>query len=387
VVEHRTVSVAQARALRLVRLGLAPEAPGAPRLTTAADVVAHHLAMQAQDFAAMRWAIASRLAHHGATLDDVLAAFDAGDLVRTWPMRGTVHALAAADSRWLLDLCGPVAMRGVHKRWQNLGIDRSFADTVREVTVATLRGGRAASRDDLVAAYRAAGLDFSESQRRYHAVWYACQTGTALLGPTRDGDNLLVLADEHVPTADRLPPEEALARLGRRYLAARAPASVEDLQHWTKLTKTQCRRAFSAMADELVTVRVEGHSQDGELLATQEQLADVEAMDFGGSVPRVLVLAGFDEHLLGYRDRSLVLDPAKATHVDPGRNGVFRHTVVLDGKVVGTWRRRLLTTTAPVEVSLFDRVRAADRRLIAAAFAPWGKAIDREPVVSFTDRT
>jgi hypothetical protein len=40
-----------------------------------------------------------------------------------------------------------------------------------------------------------------------------------------------------------------------------------------------------------------------------------------------------------------------------------------------------------VEVSLFDRVRAADRRLIAAAFAPWGKAIDREPVVSFTDQT
>lgn len=380
--DRRRLTPSQARALRLVRLGLASDAPGTPRLDTVQDVAAHHLAMQGQDFGAVQWAIASRLVHTDPRPADVLAAFDAGQVVRTWPMRGTVHVLACADARWLVDLCGPAALRGVERRWQNLGIDKAFADTVHEVTAATLRGGRAASRGELTAAYVAAGLDFSESQRRYHAVWYACQTGLAVLGPTRDGDNLLVLTDEHVPDAVRYEADEALTHLGRRYLAARGPASVEDLQHWTKLTKTQCRRAFSAVGADLVVVDVAGH--DGpELVAPAEDVESAQGLEFGENVPRALVLAGFDEHLLGYRDRSLVLDPDKATYVDPGRNGVFRHTVVLDGRVVGTWRRRLLKTTAPVDVSLFERVRAGDRKLIAKAFEPWGRYLGREPVVTF----
>ncbi len=373
---------AQARALRLVRLGFAPDAPGAPRLEVVQDVAAHHLAMQGQDFGAVQWAIASRLLHTDPRPEGVLAAFDAGQVVRTWPMRGTVHVLAADDARWLLDLCGPVALRGVERRWQNLGIDKAFVDTVREVTATTLRGGRAASRNELVAALVEAGLDFGESQRRYHAVWYACQIGLSLLGPTRDGDNLVVLADEHVPTAARYDAQEALTHLGRRYLAARGPASVQDLQHWTKLTLTQCRRALAAAGEDLVTVEVAGHDAL-ELVAPAEDVEAAHGLEFGENVPRALVLAGFDEHLLGYRDRSLVLDPAKAVHVDPGRNGVFRHTVVLDGRVVGTWKRRLLKSTAPVEVALFERVTVADRKLIVKAFEPWGRYIGREPVVGF----
>lgn len=102
-------------------------------------------------------------------------------------------------------------------------------------------------------------------------------------------------------------------------------------------------------------------------------------------MPRALVLAGFDEHLLGYRDRSAVLDPSKVRYVDPARNGVFRHTVVLDGRVVGTWQRRLLTTTAPVQVSLFERVGARERKLLVRAFEPWGRYVGLEPVVTFAD--
>ncbi len=351
-------------------------------LITPDDVVRHHLAMQGQDFGAVRWAVAARLTQAGARVQEVLTAFDDGRLVRTWPMRGTVHTLTTEDSRWLLDLCGPLALRGVQRRWEHLGIDQAFVDTVREVTVTTLSGGRAASRDELVEAFVAAGLDFTEGQRRYHAIWYACQIGTAMLGPTQASENLVVLSDEHAGSAVRLAPSDALAQLGQRYLAARAPASVEDLQHWTKLTKTQCRQAFSRVND-LVRVEVAGRESAAELFATAAQLAGVESLAFGDTVPRALVLPGFDEHLLGYRDRSLVLDPAKAHLVDPGRNGVFRATVVLDGRVVGTWKRRLLKSTAPVDVTLFEPVNTRDRALITTAFTPWGHYIGLEPVVSF----
>lgn len=379
--ETATLTIEQVRLLRLVRLGLAPQAPGAPTLRTAADVVGHHLAMQGQDQAALRWAIASRLTAHDPTPASIDAAFE-NEIVRTWPMRGTVHALTLADSRWLLDLCGPVALRAAPYRRTQLGLDQTFADTVERVAREHLSQHRSASRDELIAAFTAAGLDFTDSARRYHAIWYACQLGIGLLGPVRDGENRLVLADTHAPHAIRYTsPDAALPQLGPRYLAARGPASVADLQHWTKLTKTQVRRALGEVPD-LVRVAVVSHE---DLFAPAGQLNHLTDLAFGQNVPRALVLAGFDEHLLGYRDRSAVLDPSKVRYVDPARNGVFRHTVVLDGRVVGTWQRRLLTTTAPVQVSLFERVGARERKLLVRAFEPWGRYVGLEPVVTFAD--
>jgi hypothetical protein len=67
-----------------------------------------------------------------------------------------------------------------------------------------------------------------------------------------------------------------------------------------------------------------------------------EALDGGdpaGAGLRMIALPGFDEFLLGYKDRDLVLDPAHAQAIVPGGNGIFRRTLVRSGRVVGTWRR------------------------------------------------
>jgi len=53
----------------------------------------------------------------------------------------------------------------------------------------------------------------------------------------------------------------------------------------------------------------------------------------------VFLLPGFDEFVLGYADRSCAVPPEFADRIVPGGNGMFRSTVVADGRVVGTWRR------------------------------------------------
>ena len=57
------------------------------------------------------------------------------------------------------------------------------------------------------------------------------------------------------------------------------------------------------------------------------------------ALPDWLLLPAFNEHLLGYQDRSPQLDPAHFEHIVPGRNGMFLATVVRDGRVVGTWKK------------------------------------------------
>jgi hypothetical protein len=358
-----SITASTVAARRLQSLGLAaPTGEDHAPFTEPVEVVRHHLAMQAQDWRASQWAIGSRMTP-GATSADVLAAYDRGEIVRSWPMRGTVHVAAAQDMPWMLDLLGTRALRGVERRWEYLGISERVLEPAREVALQLLGGGRAASRAEFVEAIEQAGIDLG-GQRAYHTVWYLAQTGTLVQGPTRDGEQLLVLLDDWIPKprrfADR---DDALAELGRRYLRAHAPARVEDLMWWSSLGKRDCRAAFEAAADEFVPVRM----RDQELWVRREHAGEPAKLR-----STMLALPAFDEHLLGYRVRDEVLDPAHAHLVDPGRNGVFRWTLVDRGRVVATWSRRRLTRSIVVDVSPFDALPPARRSAAVRAIERWG---------------
>jgi hypothetical protein len=70
--------------------------------------------------------------------------------------------------------------------------------------------------------------------------------------------------------------------------------------------------------------------------------------------------------LLGYADRSAVLDPAHADRVAPGANGLFRPVVVAGGRVVGTWRATP-NGPGPVAVEEFVPFTAAWHRGVTRA--------------------
>lgn len=347
-------------ALRAQALGLVGDAVPA---ATPRDVVAHHLAMQAQDFAASRWAVASRLS--SCTEADVLAAYDRGELVRSWPMRGTVHVTLAEDMPWLLALTGVRALSGVRRRWEHLGIDEPFLERARAVAIERLTGGGQATRATFVQWLEEAGLDMT-GQRTYHTVWYLSQTGTLIQGPVSDRDHALVLLAEWIRTPRELDRPDALHELGRRYLRARGPATEADLAHWTGLPLRDVRAALRPVDGDIVTLE----GPDGTFHALAEQL-DTLSWDPAIVADTVVALPAFDEHLLGYRHRDAVLDPEHATLVDPGRNGVFRWTLVSDGRVIATWGRKRLTHHTVAEVRPFAAVDPAVQERARAALERW----------------
>lgn len=69
---------------------------------SAEEVVAWLGAVQAQDYAAAKWALGARM--HGATDDDVEQAFARGDILRTHVLRPTWHFVTPHDIRWMLAL-------------------------------------------------------------------------------------------------------------------------------------------------------------------------------------------------------------------------------------------------------------------------------------------
>ena len=358
------ITAARALALRMTSLLLRP---GAPEQGDVAGIVEWFGAMQAQDAASAMWTLGSRLP--GATADDVQAALERLEAIRTWPMRGTLHLVPPRDARWMLDLMGVRMLTGVAARWAYLGLDGVQVERAAEVLGEALAGGGRMTRAECLAALQAAGLD-TAGQRGYHLLWYAAQTGVTCMAAHVGGEQSFVLLDEAVPDPHRPDRDEALATTAVRFFRSHGPASAKDLAGWTALTLTDSRRGIAAAGDRIAAVDVEGvpmHVAPEVLDAAPESLADDE----------IRVVAGFDEYLLGYKDRSLMLDAAHKQAVVPGGNGIFQWTIVRAGRVIGTWRRTKRGGSTVVDVLPLVPLRPADEQRIAGALEPFGRFLGR----------
>ena len=112
------------------------------RFTDPADVVRWHGAVQAQDYLAGLWAVGLRAKN--ATEASVEDAVARRAIVRTWPMRGTLHFVAAADIRWMTRLLTPRVIAGAKSRYRQLGMDDSTFATAARVAERALAGGKVA---------------------------------------------------------------------------------------------------------------------------------------------------------------------------------------------------------------------------------------------------
>jgi hypothetical protein len=211
-------------------------------------------AVQGQELPGALLSVALR---SGSTRAQVAAALDDGSVVRSWPMRGTLHLTAAEDLPWMLDLLTERAVRGVEKRRAIVELTEADVERAREVAVAALTGGGAMSRAELLAALAAGGVP-TAGQRGYHLLWWLSQTGSLVMGPTRDGDQLFVLLDEWVPAPRRLDREEALGELVLRYFRGHGPATVKDLTRWAYCTVGDVKAGLALVRAQLDSVTVGG---------------------------------------------------------------------------------------------------------------------------------
>ena len=334
---------------RIRDLRLIAQHIGTSAADTPADVVRWMLALQAQDFPGVKWSVGLR--QGGGTQAAVEAACDAGQIVRSWPMRGTLHLVAAQDLHWMLELTSPRSVASAADRRAYLGIADLDVERARGLVVAALAGGRVLPRAALLAHLEAAGVS-TQGQRGYHLLWFLSQTGSLVLGPADGRGQTFALLDEWVPRPRRLGGDEALGELARRYFASHGPATARDLARWSGLALAQVRRGIAVAGAALTNLELDG---------LVFHLAP-ETLDAAVPSARVHLLPGFDEYVLGYQDRGAVLAAAHSQAIVPGGNGVFRPTIVVEGEVVGTWRRVVRAREVIVEATPFAPL---SRRILA----------------------
>lgn len=302
-----------------------------PGFAGASQAVRWLTAVQGQDFRGAVTSVALRT--QARTRDVVEAAMNNGEIVRSWPMRGTLHFVGAEDLMWMLELTTDRLVAGATSRRAALGLDLSIIEQARRLAVDALTGGRQLRREELIALWDSAGL-LGVKQRSYHLIWHLAQTATLCYGPVCDGEQCIVLLDEWVPNPRSMASrKEALGEWALRYFQSHGPATAKDFARWTGLVAADVKAGISIAMPQLQRTLVEGvdYLMDPRTPILLEQWRS----DAGG----IVLLPGFDEYMLGYRDRSAALPAEFADRIVPGGNGMFKATVIDAGQVVGTWKR------------------------------------------------
>ena len=322
--------------------------------TSAADVVARLGAIQAQDFRGALWSIGLR--YPGSSIADVERAIDNREIVRTWPMRCTLHFVAAADVRWILQLLTPRMVKGAAGRVRQLGLDEpAFVRSAKALEKA-LRDGKSLTRDELYAVLERAKIA-TGAQRGTHILTRLSQDGLLCFASHRGSKPTFALLDEWVPKSRALARDEAMAELTLRYFRGHGPSGVRDLAWWAGITLGQARAGVAMVASELEEVTI----------GKSTQYVARDAATAPHTKRSVHLLPGFDEYLLGYTDRSIALDPAHAGVILPGNNGMFLPTIVAGGRVVGTWKATAIKGTMVVTPSPFTTLSGRDVTSVVTA--------------------
>ncbi|MDQ1909336.1 winged helix DNA-binding domain-containing protein [Paenibacillus sp. GD4] len=305
------------------------------------QVVQYMGALQAQDYHQVLWAVGSRL--QSASVTEVEQAIAEGKMVLTWLLRGTIHMVSSDDVRWMLKLVAPRLQAREQKRHEQLGLTKEMVERSRDIIVHALQGNQRLTRDALMELLENSGIGTSH-QRGYHLLWYFAQSGLICMGPKEGKQQTFVLLEEWVPRSRDLSREEALALLAERYFYGHGPATVQDFAWWAGITLSDARKGLEAVSFSL------------ESLEMEDRVYWVRADGFAGregQVTSVHLLPGFDEYVLGYKERDVVLEAEFAPRVVPGNNGVFMPTIVIDGQVSGIWKRTLKSKGIHMEIDLF----------------------------------
>lgn len=295
------------------------------QFTSPADVVSHMGAIQAQDYRMFRWAVAMRMRRPSA--EAFRKAFDGGDIVRLHLLRGTWQLVAGEDYRWMLALCGGKAEKTI-RGWMNANrivIDDRELHGIRDILVSTCEEKGSATKEDFAGALRSRGIVMDDHRLTYH-IRLSELSGTLCSGRLSPMYATYALTEGRIPHSSLPERDEMLRRLAMKYFQSHSPATFEDYRWWSGLSAAECRRGMDALGTALRRERWQGY--DFYLLDS------CRTRGFRKGVS--LLLPPFDEYLIGYKSRELVLAP-EHTHRSHTNNGIFFPVIVHDGVVCGNW--------------------------------------------------
>ncbi|MBP5340319.1 MAG: AlkZ family DNA glycosylase [Prevotella sp.] len=322
-----------------------------PQFKTPTEVVSHIGAMQAQEYRMMRWAVAMRTKKpsHQAFKE----AYDSGQIIRLHLMRGTWQLVSAEDYWWMIDLCAPKAI-AVTKGWMHsnkISIPDEELYRVRDILIqaavdkavikreqnqtslSSAERGQArpevkgsVTKEDFLKALAENNIQMDDHRLSYH-IRMAEFSGTLCSGDLLPTKATYALSTEKVGLRPaQIDRDEALMRFTRKYFQSHQPATLDDFVWWSGLNVNDCRKGIALLGDAIHKETWKGWDF---------YLTD-NCRTRGFRTGKLLLIPPYDEYLIGYKSRDIVLPP-EHRHRAHNNNGIFQPIIACDGIICGNW--------------------------------------------------
>jgi hypothetical protein len=346
-------------ALNITRLRLQNQYLASPALTSAADLVYYMGAIQAQDYAGAKWAIAQRL--KGANDALIEKAFTDGKIIRTHVMRPTWHFVSPKDIRWMLELTAHRVQALANFRHRQLKLDKGIFSTCEKTLTKILNGGKQLSRDEVALGLQHAGVNTDEL-RFVHIMMEMELIGLVCSGGRQGKQFTYTLLDDRVPETKTLARDEALATLAERYFTAHGPATIADYAWWSGLMVEDCKAGLGMINDKLLSRQLNGHTY---------WFAETDT-GTNSKAPYAFLLPNYDEYIVSYKDRSDTIKEKHIDQVDP-RGTIFNHTIILNGLISGTWKRGIHKDKVILDITPFKQLSKVNHAAVVTAAKRYSK--------------
>ena len=329
------------------------------------DVVNWMVAVQAQDYAGAKWSLGLRLPK--STDLEIEQSISDKAILRSWVLRGTLHFVTSSDLNWLLQLVGPGVIAGNTRRYRELELDEATLKRSNDLLARTLQREELLTRKELLSILRQNGIS-TEGQRGVYMLQRASLDGLICQGVMRANNPTFMRMEGFA--SGTMARAEALAELARRYFTSHGPATLQDFTWWSGLRAAEARDGLESIQSELLHDTVEGKTY----------WWAASSSPFGRRQQSVLLLPGFDEFLLAYRDRSASLGVANYNQL-ASTGGMLPGTIVIGGKVVGTWKRTIKKGSVIIDIHPFKGFSPVEDAGLVSAGKRLGEYLGLEAVL------
>jgi hypothetical protein len=333
-------------------------------MRSAAEVVEWFGAVQAQDFYGSLWNIGQRL--KSATAVDVEQAIYDRAIVRTWPMRGTLHFVSPKDVYWMLAMLAPRIIQRAKTNYKKFELDDKTFLKSRKLLERALTGNKMLTRTELYEVLQKGKVNI-EGERGIHILNNSAMQGLLCVGPRIGKQHSFVLLEEWIPEKRVLSKEESLAELAKRYFTSHGPATIQDLSWWSGLTLTEAKLA-ATLAESGIKKEKIGTTEYYQGTASSSRSTGI-------SHPVVNLLSWFDEFIIGYKDRSASFDPATSKFIVTPKNGVYSPLILINGKITGSWKA---TGKGSVDINPYRKLTAAETTNLDKVIKRYNRFIKEE---------
>jgi hypothetical protein len=266
-------------------------------------------------------------------------------------MRPTWHFVAPETIRWMLSLTTEKIKASSRSRDRDLEITEGLYTQSNRIIQKALEGNQHLTQEAIGKALEQAKITVN-SARLYHFLMRAEVEGIVCSGALQGKTHTYALLDERAPATPPLHREEALAKLAQLYFQSHSPAALPDFAWWSGLSMTEARKGLEAVKSGFVAEVI-----DGQTYWINNDFRDTPAPE-----NCCRLLPAFDEYIIAYKDRNAALlseHHSKAI----SSNGIFRPVIVINGQVVGLWKKSS-TPKSPVQFEFFEQADDATKKLV-----------------------